>query len=347
MKLILIVALALTSFSTPSIADNKFFYRHYAKPGSPYAPSEPGSEEDNKGVNFVSIPVLGYSEATPFGNSSNINVYGNGEFGADANFAFFVKGFKSPPSVSTNLSLTSQSFDDVSSYSDAFGIDLSDTYMFSGAVSLTHSDGLNNGRISFVAEGKSLSTNINIPRHDVDHGPLSISAVNWPNLVDFPLLVERYHQQTGINTRNMIFTPKLSISGGVPPYRFRLITTGRPVFSEGLTESVVQSGIDLEARAAKTAEREFGYIFTPQFNLAGSSSNCWDMQSYPVSGGEGAVAEGGYRIEVSDSVGATATSATMTIRHQPDGYSCSVAGYGSALNPFLLVSGQEWNNHGL
>ncbi|WP_315921333.1 hypothetical protein [Mesorhizobium sp. SP-1A] len=306
-----IVAVALASFFTtaavvPAFAENTIIFRYNSQGGTgsqkPDAGGGPGEPR------FIDLVPVFSGSGMQSADQDYVKVYGNGQFAGQGLMRFVVTGFKSEPSVSTNVP---------SSYAATMplpagslpGVD-GDAYYYMHMVDFHYGEGQKTGSITFKGDGKELTRTFNIGRRDFNHEPLSINTASWPSLVDVTASPDL-----------MFESNRLIVRGGVPPYQATLTVSGQAFSNDpGLMEPLSSQGLTEIMNYAADRGANFAIPNLPMTEVNATirpiiaANNC--------SGEDGTIANTRISMTIQDSVGATVNSPVQTIRYTPDGPHC-------------------------
>lgn len=307
-----IIALILASLSSsisivPTDAESQIYFRYNSSGGT--AGSQNPDDDGGPGTpRFIEIVPAFVGSGMQSADQNYVKVYGNGQYGGQGLMRFVVSGFKSEPSVVTNVP---------SSYAATMPLPAGslpgvneDAYYYMHTVDFRYGESQKTGNITFTGDGKNLTRSFSIGRLDFNHETLSINTAEWPNLVDVTATTDL----TLANNR-------LIVRGGVPPYQATLTVSGQafpndpgsmePLSSERLTE-IMNFAADRGANFVVPNSPMTEVNATIQPIIA--ANNC--------PGEDGSVAETNISMTIQDSVGATVTSPTQTIRYTPNGPHC-------------------------
>jgi hypothetical protein len=219
---------------------------------------------------------------------------------------FIATGFKSEPSISTNVP---NSYGVIMPIPAGTAPEITeDSYLSYHMVNFNYGDNIKTGNITFTGDGETITTSFDLDRQDFDHAPLSISTASWPDLIDITSTEQRTFDTNFIMVR-----------GGVPPYNAVLNVVGSSFPSDSMTPFTSENIIDALNFAADRGAN---------FEIANSPMTEVELPLGPIieanacSGEDGSISETSFSITISDSIGSTVKSPVQILRYTPNGPHC-------------------------
>lgn len=309
-----IIALALASLFTaaavvPALAENTIFFRYNSQGGKGSGSQNPDNGGGPGEPRFIDLVSVFSGSGSQPADQEYVKVYGNGQFAGQGQMRFVVTGFKSEPSVSTNVPNSYSAMMPLPAGSLP-GVD-GDAYYYLQMVDFHYGENQKTGNITFKGDGKELTRSFNIERRDFNHEPLSINTASWPSLFDVTA------------TSDVVLdSNRLVVRGGVPPYQATLTVNGQafPDDSGGLMEPFSSEWLTVMMNSA--AERGANFLVSNSPMTEVNATIRTMIAANNCSGEDGSTAETKISMTIKDSVGATVTSPTQTIRYTPNGPHC-------------------------